>query len=152
MVKKLQATSLDDLTMNVLAYGTVTLFAITTLYPFWNILVVSISDYDAYVMNPLMLWPQEIDLGAYFKVFESNVVLVCYKNTLLVTFGGVFIGLFLTVTMAYPLSKRELKGRPFFMVVLIITMLFNVRLDRRARFYLSEAVNSSDTAICSGEQ
>jgi len=143
MVKKLQATSLDDLTMNVLAYGTVTLFAITTLYPFWNILVVSISDYDAYVMNPLMLWPQEIDLGAYFKVFESNVVLVCYKNTLLVTFGGVFIGLFLTVTMAYPLSKRELKGRPFFMVLLIITMLFNGGLI--PNFYLVRALGLLDT-------
>ena len=87
MVKKIPATSFDDLIMNVLAYGTVTLFAITTLYPFWNILVVSISDYNAYIMNPLMLWPREIDLGAYSKVFESNTVLICYKNTLLVTLG-----------------------------------------------------------------
>ena len=143
MVKKIPATSFDDLIMNVLAYGTVTLFAITTLYPFWNILVVSISDYNAYIMNPLMLWPREIDLGAYSKVFESNTVLICYKNTLLVTLGGVFIGLFLTVTMAYPLSKNELRGRPFFMVILLITMLFNGGLI--PNFYLVRALGLLDT-------
>ena len=129
--------------MNVLAYGLVTLFAIAALYPFWNILVVSISDYDAYIMNPLMLWPKDIDLGAYFEVFESNVILICYKNTLLVTLGGVSIGLFLTVTMAYPLSKNELKGRPFLMVVLVITMLFNGGLI--PNFYLVRALGLLDT-------
>ncbi len=143
MVKRLQSVSFDDLIMNSLAYGVVTLFAVTTVYPFWNILVVSISDYDSYVMNPLMLWPSEVDLGAYFKVFESNTILICYKNTLLVTFGGVAIGLFLTVTMAYPLSKRELKGRPFFMVLLVITMLFNGGLI--PNFYLVRALGLLDT-------
>ena len=143
MVAKIQTTSFDGLIMNVLAYGLVTLFAIAALYPFWNILVVSISDYDAYIMNPLMLWPKDIDLGAYFEVFESNVILICYKNTLLVTLGGVSIGLFLTVTMAYPLSKNELKGRPFLMVVLVITMLFNGGLI--PNFYLVRALGLLDT-------
>ena len=143
MVKRLQSVSFDDLIMNSLAYGIVTLFAVTTVYPFWNILVVSISDYDSYIMNPLMLWPREVDLGAYFKVFESNTILICYKNTLLVTFGGVGIGLFLTITMAYPLSKRELKGRPFFMVLLVITMLFNGGLI--PNFYLVRALGLLDT-------
>ena len=143
MVAKIQTTSFDGLIMNVLAYGIVTLFAITTLYPFWNILVVSISDYDAYIMNPLMLWPKDIDLGAYFEVFESNVILICYKNSLLVTLGGVLIGLFLTVTMAYPLSKNELKGKPFFMVILVITMLFNGGLI--PNFYLVRALGLLDT-------
>ena len=143
MVRRLQSVSFDDLIMNSLAYGIVTLFAVTTVYPFWNILVVSISDYDSYIMNPLMLWPREVDLGAYFKVFESNTILICYKNTLLVTFGGVSIGLFLTITMAYPLSKRELKGRPFFMVLLVITMLFNGGLI--PNFYLVRALGLLDT-------
>lgn len=45
--------------------------------------------------------------------------------TVLVTTAGTTINMILTTLAAYPLSRRNLPGRTFFLLFIVITMLFN---------------------------
>lgn len=101
------------------------LVSLAMLYPFLNVLAVSLSSYTAYVENPLRIWPKEFTFGAYAEILAHPVLWSSYLNTVIVTFFGVLIGIFLYIITAYPLSKKHLRGRKWFMLAIIFTMLFS---------------------------
>lgn len=113
--------SLFDAVNNTL----VTLVALAMLYPFLNVFVVSISDYGAFVENPMRIWPKDITFQAYHEILRHPVLWSSYLNTIIVTVSGVLIGIALYILMAYPLSKKHLRGRSLIMVGIVFTMLFN---------------------------
>ena len=114
----------DGMIIEVLSYVVLTLLTITMFYPFLNVLAVSFSDYSAYVMNPLMILPKNINLAAFEFVFTNPLIISSYKNTLVVTVIGTAISLILTIITAYPLSKRKIMGRAVYMNMIIFTMIF----------------------------
>lgn len=101
------------------------LVSLAMLYPFLNVLAVSLSSYTAYVENPLRIWPKELTFGAYAEILAHPILWSSYLNTVIVTFFGVLIGIFLYIITAYPLSKKHLRGRKWFMLAIIFTMLFS---------------------------
>jgi putative aldouronate transport system permease protein len=121
---RLYGKILDDLFV-ILIYVFVTLIAATMLYPFLNILAVSFSDHTEYVKNPWMLIPKGFNLKAYKMVFNNKQIYTSYGNTIYITFMGTIISLIVTVLTAYPLSRRETKGKGVIMTLLIFTMVFN---------------------------
>ena len=54
--------------MDVVLYTILAFVAAITLYPLLNLVAVSFSSRAAYVRNPLMILPADIDLGAYRSV------------------------------------------------------------------------------------
>lgn len=115
------------------------------LFPFVNVAAVSFSSYSSFIKNPLMLWPQEFSLAAYEKILMHPVLLSSYINTIIITLSGVIIGIFLYIVTAYPLSKRHLKGRNIFLLIIIFTMLFNGGLI--PNFYLMRELGLLDTLL-----
>lgn len=110
---------------DVVVYAVITLVCIVMLYPFLNVIAVSFSDYTAYLKNPLMVIPSDFTLSAFQFVFKDGQVLMAYANTVIVTVSGVLIGLALTILMAYPLSRKHLKGRAVIMNLVIFSMMFS---------------------------
>ena len=117
--------------------------AAVTLYPFINVAAVAMSDYSVYLRNPLIIIPQEIQFDAYEFVFTHPLIMSSYRNTIIVTAVGTFLRLFLTTTLAYPLSRRGLRGKPIIMIYLIITMMFNGGLI--PNFYLVRSLGMYNT-------
>ncbi len=128
--------------VNVIIYLLLTVITIVTIYPLLNLLAVSLSEHSAYVMNPLMVIPDRINLLPYKWVFSHPLILSSYKNTLIVTFVGTFFSMFLTSTLAYPLSNRGLRGKGLFMKLIIFTMMFNGGLI--PNFYLVRSLGLLD--------
>ncbi len=95
------------------------------LYPFIYILAVSLSDSVSVMQNDVWLWPIGFNLDAYKKVASVNNFLNSYKNTFLYTLVGTAIALVVTTLTAYPLSKSYLKGRRFFNLMIVFTMMFS---------------------------
>ena len=87
-------------------------WAVITLYPFLNVAAVAMSDYAAYIRNPLLIIPQGIRFDAYRYVFTHPLIMSSYRNTIIVTIAGTALRLFLTATLAYPLSRQGLRGKP----------------------------------------
>lgn len=95
-----------------------------TLYPFLNVLAVSMSDYTEYVNHPMMFYPRKFDFSAYKLMFHNPLLLSSYKNTLFIAIVGTAVNMALTLLTAYPLSKKYLRGNKIIMVMILFSMMF----------------------------
>ncbi len=107
-------------------YIFLTLFGIICIIPYLYILVGSFTSESSYLMNGYQLWPQEWSLEAYKKIFTSaSDILNSFKNSIIITVGGTLLQLAVTTMTAYALTRRNLKGKKFFMGLLMFAMLFS---------------------------
>jgi putative aldouronate transport system permease protein len=125
------------------AYFILIIVGLVTLYPFLNVLAVSLSDYKAYIENPMMLIPKNITFSAIGEVFKNELILSSYWNTIYITVLGAALDLFFITVMAYPLSKSHFKGRGVMMGIIVFTMLFNGGLI--PNYYLVKSLGLIDT-------
>ncbi|MEN6314823.1 MAG: carbohydrate ABC transporter permease [Clostridiaceae bacterium] len=114
-----------DITFDVLNYGFMLFIAFVTLYPFYYILIGSLSSIGSVVSGKFLLWPEGFNIGAYSVVFKNPMIPGAYKNTIFITIAGTIISMTLTVLGAYVLSKKYLPGRNYLTLFVIITMMFN---------------------------
>lgn len=94
------------------------------LYPFWHILMYSISDQKYAATGGFFFWPRHFNLDTYKFVFSNKSIYSGFKVSFIVTFVGTVLSVFFTATTAYPLSKKHLKGKTFFTFMIFFTMLF----------------------------
>lgn len=110
---------------DVLLTALFVLLALITLYPFYNVLILSISNTVAVATHTPYLRPYVFDLTGYKALLQDGAFLRAFGVSLFVTVVGTGINMFLSVTGAYVLSKRQLIGRKFFLSLILFTMLFN---------------------------
>ncbi len=110
---------------DILNYLLVTLVALTTIFPFIYIIGASFATEYEIATRPMFIIPQDVTLNAYKFIFSSNKILRGFGNSVFITVCGTAINLFFTVTMAYALSKTRLRGRNFFLNMVIISMFFS---------------------------
>jgi len=101
------------------------LFAFTTLYPFIYTLSKSLSTQAAVMNNVYFLYPKEITFAAYQRVLTGKQLYITYGNTIFRTLVGTTLTLLVTAMYAYPLSRKYMPNRKFFMMFTIFTMLFS---------------------------
>lgn len=124
-VKKRIAISRDDKIYYIISGVIMTALLITALYPMIFVLSASFSSGNAVSSGRVILWPVEFNLEGYKTVFRNNDILRAYGNTLLYTAAGTVINVAMALITAYPLSRRDLKGRGFLMLVFTFTMFFS---------------------------
>jgi ABC-type sugar transport system, permease component len=101
------------------------LFLIVTLYPFWYVVMVSLSNGKAVLAGKVSLWPVDMTLATYKVVLSDNSILGGLKNSVIYTVLGTIINLTMSILCAYPLSRRDLDGRKWFMRLIVFTMFFS---------------------------
>lgn len=109
------------------------LVIILTLYPFWYVIVASVSSISHVTNSVVLMWPDGLHWDAYQQVFRNNLVPTAYGNTIFITLVGTVISMLLTCTSAFVLSRKELPGRRLLTLFVVFTMLFNAGL---VPFYL----------------
>ncbi len=114
-----------SIAFNIFNYTFVTLVAIITIIPFIYLLGASFATEYEIATRPMFFIPQDVSTGAYEYIFSSSKILRGFGNSLLITAAGTLINLFFTVTMAYALSKTRLRGRNFFLNMVIFSMFFS---------------------------
>ena len=95
------------------------------LIPLIFVVAASFSDPDMVLKGKVLLWPKGFTTKAYTMVFENEDIWLGYRNTIFYTLAGTAINILMTVMAAYPLSRKEMKGRRSFTLLLIFTMYFN---------------------------
>jgi putative aldouronate transport system permease protein len=101
------------------------IIVLIVLLPLLFVLAASFSDPDMVLKGKVLLLPKGFTIKPYAMVFENQDIWRGYRNTVFYTFVGTSINIVLTVMAAYPLSRKEMKGRRFFSLVVIFTMYFN---------------------------
>lgn len=115
----------DDITLSGMAYIVSGLFAIMCVIPFIYVIVYSISPYSEYLENPFRLIPKKVTFEAYKMAMDYRYLWTGYKNTIFISVVGTFCSMILLVLTAYPLTKKDLRGRRTIMTLWIITMFFS---------------------------
>lgn len=103
----------------------VSLFTISTLYPFIYVAALSFSSGDAVTSGQVVLTPVETTLAAYKFVLSEPQFWTSYKNTFIYTIGGTIASLLFIIPGAYALSRPQLVGRRFWNFMIAFTMWFN---------------------------
>lgn len=95
------------------------------LVPLIFVVAASFSDPDRVIRGDVLLIPKGITLKAYSMVFENQDIWRGFANTIFYTAAGTAISLILTILAAYPLSRKNLRGRNFLMMAILFTMYFS---------------------------
>ncbi len=135
--------SLGDRIFDLFNYAFVTLFALACLFPFFYVASFSVTPYSEYLKNPLKLIPSTLDFGAYRQILKMPMMWSGYRVTIIITVLGVLLNIFLMVISAYPLSKKDLKGRNVILLFITFTMFFNGGLI--PNFYLVKTLGIYNT-------
>ncbi|MFD2613616.1 carbohydrate ABC transporter permease [Paenibacillus gansuensis] len=117
--------STGDRMMNSTIYVLLVLLTFSTFYPFWNALVISFNEGMDTARGGITFWPRAFTFENYGVVLNDARLLNGFFISVLRTVVGTLTSILATAVFAYGLSKRELMGRQFYMVVCIITMYFS---------------------------
>ena len=111
---------------NIFNYTALVVLSLIFIVPYIYIISASFSDEIAFVKNGFTFLPVKWSLEAYhFLLTTDDQMLRSIGNSLILTIGGTLVTTFVSMLYAYPLSKKYLRGRKFFSLYMIFTMLFS---------------------------
>ena len=101
---------------------------LTCVLPFIHLAAKSVSSNTAVMQHAVVLWPKGLNIEAYNSIFQDGTLVhsFLYSVELVAIFTA--LGMIACTCAAYPLSKKRLKGRAFFTVILMIPMYFSAGL------------------------
>jgi putative aldouronate transport system permease protein len=94
------------------------------IYPLYYTVICSISDPYSVSMGKVGLIPVGFSLQSYKLVFANKEIWSGYFYTIVYTIGGTLFDLFLTIPLAYALSKKDIPGRKALSWYFLFTMYF----------------------------
>ena len=98
--------------------------ALLTLYPFYNVIILSFSNTESVAKHIPYLLPFALDLTGYKTIIQDSDFINSLLVSLFVTIVGTAVNMVLSVIAAYVLSRKYLDGRNMIMSVIVFTMLF----------------------------
>jgi putative aldouronate transport system permease protein len=117
-------TSVGSKIFDAANYVLMFLVLVVMIYPFLNVIAMSMSSNDAIMMGKVTVFPRGFNLTAYRYMLQDKLIWSGYVNTIAYAAGGTFIVLLFTSMMAYPLMIPSLLGRKTVTIFLTITMFF----------------------------
>lgn len=103
------------------------LLSLIILLPFFTVVMTSfVSEAEIARRGSFILIPEKFDFSAYRVLWRGRSGIIrAYGNTLFRVIVGTSLQMFMTITFAYGLSRKNLKGREGITVYVFITMLFS---------------------------
>ena len=100
-------------------------FFIIVLYPLIYVISSSFSSAYAVITNRVWLWPVDVTLDGYKACFQQSLLVSGYLNSMVYMIFGTMVNVILLVLAGYPLSRRDLPGKGFFVLYFTFTMFFS---------------------------
>jgi len=114
----------SDRTMVVTIYVMLSILAFSTFYPFWNALVISFNEGKDTALGGITFWPRVWTWDNYETVFKDDRLLQAFLISVLRTIVGTFMSILATAIFAYGMTKKEMIGRKYYMIMCIVTLYF----------------------------
>ncbi len=116
--------SKEDIILDIIKVVFLALVTIVTLYPFWNIFVISLNDATDAIRGNIYFWPRIFSIESYKNILTRADFLNSVKVTVARTAIGTPLAVIVTSMLAYVLSRKELVGKKFITIIFIFTMYF----------------------------
>ena len=93
-------------------------------YPIYFVIIASVSNPLAVNSGQVILAPVGFTLDGYEKILAFDRIWLGYRNTIFYVILGTAIAVVLTVSLAYPLSRKDFRMRNPLMAMVAFTMFF----------------------------
>ena len=93
-------------------------------YPIYFVIIASVSNPLAVNSGQVILAPVGFTLNGYEKILAFSRIWLGYRNTIFYVILGTAIAVVLTVSLAYPLSRKDFRMRNPLMAMVAFTMFF----------------------------
>ena len=121
--KKIKISKQDRIYL-FLVYLFLGIFILCVLYPLLYVVSCSFSDPEALVQGKVFFLPVDPGLQGYQAVFQNAKVWRGYGNTIFYTVAGTAIGVAVSITASYVLSRKEFPLHKFLSGFFMFTMFF----------------------------
>lgn len=102
-----------------------TVLMLVILLPFYYTVVKSFMTEREFIMGGSLLWPKEATLANYKSILQTKAIWRSFGNTVFNVVLGVVYNMFITVTLAYGLSRKRFPGRALIQNLVVFTMYFS---------------------------
>lgn len=119
-----QYKSTGEKVFDAFNYVFLSLFGLLAILPFIFVISGSFATDAEISKRAVFLIPRTFSLDAYKFIFSTDTIVRSIGVSIYVTLVGTIVNLFFTVTMAYPMARRNLMGRNLILNLVIFTMLF----------------------------
>lgn len=109
---------------NILVYVFFGILAVVTIYPFYNVIILSFANAVATATHVPYFLMHTFDMTSYKVILEDPYFSKSVLNSVFVTVVGTCLSMIVSVSGAYVLSKKRLAGRKFLMTYVVFTMFF----------------------------
>lgn len=116
--------SLSSRILDIVVYTFLFLLLLITIAPVLHVISMSFSSSTAIDRGRVGLLPVEPTVKSYKMIWDAGKVPKSFLNSVYYTALGTAINMVMTALTAYPLSKKNLPLRGFYMTLIIITMFF----------------------------
>ncbi|RSL35417.1 carbohydrate ABC transporter permease [Salibacterium salarium] len=98
---------------------------LVTFLPFVYVMAGSFATEAEIARRSFFIFPETFSLEAYRYIFSTSTFVRSIGVSVFVTVVGTLVSLALTMTMAYPLSRKNLVGRNLLLNLIIFSMVFS---------------------------
>ncbi|MFC4808627.1 carbohydrate ABC transporter permease [Paenibacillus sp. GCM10023250] len=118
--------STNDRIANAVVFVILLVSGLIAVFPLLYVLSVSLTPFSEVLKNGgFILIPRSITFDAYHKLLTESNIPQAFGVTVLITVVGTALNMAITALMAYPLSRKQLPGRNFFLMMVVFTLLFS---------------------------
>lgn len=115
----------EDKAVTAIAYTFMIFCALVTIIPVLNLFAKAVSSPAAVTAGKVNILPVGFQLETLKDVIISEKFTTAAGNSVFITIIGTLIALFINALTAYPLSKKNLAGMKFMMMLFVFTMMFS---------------------------
>ena len=124
--RKNRIISREEITLKIICYIIVALFAVVCLFPFLLMVTSSFMNEQEILAEGYKLLPKEWSVSAYEFLFQHPAKLLnAYKVTIFIAIVGTCLGLFLMSMAGYVLCRQDFKYRNQISFFIYFTTLFS---------------------------
>lgn len=106
-------------------YFMLVIVGLVLLIPMLNVIVSSFSSPKAVGAGKVTIFPIGFNIEAYKMVFANRKLVLGFTNTIIYTFFGTLLNIFITVLAAYPMSREDFAAKNIIMKFFTFTMYFS---------------------------
>lgn len=118
-------TSKGDKVFVFFVYFFMALIGLITLYPVFFVIIASFSSGNAVATGKVFFYPVNFNINGYISVFKNNEILSGYAWTIFISTLGTFLNLFMTIPLAFVISRKDFMARNVVLWIFLVTMYFS---------------------------
>ncbi|UQZ81982.1 Lactose transport system permease protein LacG [Paenibacillus konkukensis] len=116
---------MGDRVINITNLALLAIIGAITFFPLYYVIVVSFTEPSEFLQKPFVLLPKHWSLASYEYMLSSKSFIRSIGNSGFLATVGTALSLVVTAGIAYALSRKRLRGRKIFMLLILITILFS---------------------------